>query len=188
MLQVFSAPHGTTSLVTQSLALKERGLHKCIYPEHNCRLLLSAKEVFMKSWCLLQTLQPHKAQKPLATDISGLSMQKIYFLRGELPRGQITSHALHWEEKGTLFSLLQSRCWHYSDKCALKSLYPSSSYKGSLAQLPPKSMFMLLCELGKNNPSQTAMVQTRAKPGAKKLYSQTFPLKSKCGFCRQQNR
>jgi len=55
---------------------------------HNCRLLLAAKEVFIKILRLLQTLQPHKgAHKELTTGIIGLSTLKVYFLRGGFPRG-----------------------------------------------------------------------------------------------------
>lgn len=55
---------------------------------HNCRLLPAAKEVFSKSLPLLHTLQPHKAQKPLAMGTGGLPMLKMY-LREECLEGEL---------------------------------------------------------------------------------------------------
>lgn len=96
-LKCSQLPVETPSCIKQGLALTHRGLrvplleawmHIQNMHTRNCRLLPAAKEVFSKSLPFLQTLQPHKAQKPLAMGTGGLPMLKMYFreecLEGEL--------------------------------------------------------------------------------------------------------
>lgn len=135
-------PVETPSCIKQGLALTERSLqvplseawmHIQNRHTHNCRLLPTAKEVFSKSLPLLQTLQPHKARKPLAMGTGGLPMLKMY-LREDRLEGELLVVVSPGRRKKNFIqpALRQVLAWLN----ALKSLfcYPSS-YEGSFGQL-----------------------------------------------------